>query len=498
MEVAKASTSKDLSRRSIITLPFHASCAKCHHFFNHIRIDLPGGPGEKFDAICPVCQKIHFRLGGTSTQESLLSQETMLPTRNASRLSFSLSLFQSQMQYPPSASTRNLPSLSKPNHSATTIAGAFQVMPDSFNTGLDAFAGDLPTRPVRPNIQEALHAPLTPPSPEQPNASLTSPNNLRRIRGVLRRTIHSLRRPHFFAKRTASKRQTHHIPAQIPTNSDAVASSPRNQRPPSFHNNSRTLQSPLLSPLDSSTPADPTSLPTRVGKARREAWQPSAQGWGKRRLLSAKANLHASYCPCCQSGRPYDRFVSMRRCHTAPGRLNVSSSQLRPLEAVALPPTSDQDDNYRRISDTNDSEPVAPGIEVPGSQPSDSAASLSLTESATPRRLSPTELYHPRHMRTNSRPSISSINPPRLSTITTASDSSFPTDDPSGTPPAANPQSLMPPRLQTAFTEDSGQDDIDDENQRTPTQPSRHSPASPASPEDLQWVGQWHEGQSNL
>ncbi|KAL9623004.1 MAG: hypothetical protein Q9160_002722 [Pyrenula sp. 1 TL-2023] len=399
------------------------------------------------------------------------------------------------------ASTGNLPSSSKLNHSTATIAGTFQLAQNSLNTGRDTFTGELASRSVRAATQEAVQAPLAPASPEQRRIGFTPPNNLRRVRDVIKRTIHTFRRPRFFAKKTVFKEQTPHTPVQISTNPDAVVLPPRNLRASSSYSSPRMFESPPLQLPSRSTQASPTFLSNRVGKAYRETWQPSGQGSGTRRLLTAKAHLHASCCQSCQHGRlhkqipSYEQFVLMRRCHTAPARLDVSGSQLRSLETAPQQPVSNEDDDGRKISDTTDNGSMAVKIEARANQPTGSSTSLSLAESATPRSLSPAEPFHPQPMQASSRHSISISTPPRLSSITTVSDSSFMTNDPSGTPLAANSQRLMPPRLQTNLPGDDGLDNNDDENQHTPTEASGHSPASP---QDLQWVGgQWPQAESD-
>lgn len=67
-----------VARANESTIPFHASCPKCHHFFNQVPLSIPTRPVDKVDVICPVCHHLVCRLGRNYSQESLFSQETAL------------------------------------------------------------------------------------------------------------------------------------------------------------------------------------------------------------------------------------------------------------------------------------------------------------------------------------------------------------------------------------------------------------------------------------
>lgn len=66
------------------TFPLHASCSRCHHFLSKHAVPILKTIEETFDVTCPVCGRLLVRLGRSSTQSSLASQETIVPDTHRS------------------------------------------------------------------------------------------------------------------------------------------------------------------------------------------------------------------------------------------------------------------------------------------------------------------------------------------------------------------------------------------------------------------------------
>jgi hypothetical protein len=58
----------------------HATCRKCHHWYNKHKIPNPFPRYQKFDLECPKCHKKLFRVGTQSSQDSFMTQETDIPS----------------------------------------------------------------------------------------------------------------------------------------------------------------------------------------------------------------------------------------------------------------------------------------------------------------------------------------------------------------------------------------------------------------------------------
>lgn len=58
----------------------HATCRKCHHWYNKHKIPNPFPRYQNFDLECPKCHKKLFRVGTQSSQDSFMTQETDIPS----------------------------------------------------------------------------------------------------------------------------------------------------------------------------------------------------------------------------------------------------------------------------------------------------------------------------------------------------------------------------------------------------------------------------------
>lgn len=492
------------------TIPFHATCGRCHHFFNQIRVSLPNGPDDKVDVICPVCHKLHCRLGGASTQDSFLSQETVTPGSNVAEFSVSLSHSPPPATPPRDSSyegTRILSPRKKTSQSSqadtpvTRISPASSDLEDFVDADAGPRGGNVPSPQSAPSPlasamlrREEDDQPLDPRGTlgtftTQARTASTTPKKRKfdQFKWTIKHTFKSLKPSLSVPRKATTDRQDLLDPVGSPPSGHPVSSLLEEPETPEARN---PTQGTMLSPPETSrqpNPIPPLQEPTSgSNRVVHESRPLSPRQLQTRRRRTELTRRGQKYCPGC--GRilacPWHQSSNqiLQRSYTDPTVGIVNSRAVYFTGHEQSPSTSQNDNDPAATPDSNVGESSATVNNTQEPQSSDSTASISLTEPFTPTDRHPFEIYQPYPLRPSSF-STSMSNPPGLSFTSTAPSSPFPPSYASEAEASITPQAPRTPLLhvETSGNDDSGRDD----EERTPTQGRN----SPASPEDFRGLG---------
>ena len=433
------------------TVPFHASCPQCHHFFNHIDIVLPVGPDGKVDVLCPICGHLHCRLGRSSTQDTILSQETihdpnsLLAQPSSTRSTLSIPLNSNprlDLQSPPETPNDN------PHDSRQNVTS-------------------IPTlqwkdSPRHPKIQVDTPTPLPNSAGKKRKIDVTSPT-LGRAKNVWR-ALRSIKRPRFFTKRTDAEENQQSSPA---------GATPLPERP-------RPTTVPVVTPRRSASRPEVTSRCPSFDDPKT----------AKRRFRTGLSQAQHRDCH-------HDKI-----CH---GCSSLTPFPLDPLPISALSTLHgiSRDGAQPCLREPLTDHRVVPELSIPSDTslslqeiPASPASSIEFISSQAPvdvfqsGSLGP-PLDIPGFMRLPSvRHEDTTANTPDLSFGSSTSSTDIHT--------TINTNAFLRPNtplLQTDLNVPNNENEVDEgDGDLTPTQPPRRQ--SPASPEDFHGVGGWAHAES--